>query len=361
MSQRFLFRSFEAHNFRAFRDFKIPKFRRVNVIGGLNGSGKTTLLEALFCLSDWKNVGSLQKALLWRGLLADSQQTADFLFHLGDRQNRMQLKTVARDFTEELTAEYKSLPLGNDQQLNQVVNISDAKLVSVSNQKQDGFHVKVDFDGQNEIEYNAIFEGQAATIKILRQLMRPAPKCTFLNKQLLTNNPEENAERFTAALQAKLKGRMKLLLQMLSPDAQDILLMKIGGQTTIGAEISNETYVPIGLLGDGAQFLLTMGLAIAASKDGAVFFDEFDTAIHYSRLKVVWKALFDLAADFNCQIFAATHSRECIEAASEGASEANRDQDLQYIRLDKLESGIVATSYSIEDLRNAFSEGWEVR
>jgi predicted ATPase len=43
-----MFTSFEAKNFRGFRDLVISELSRVNLIAGMNNVGKTSLLEALF-------------------------------------------------------------------------------------------------------------------------------------------------------------------------------------------------------------------------------------------------------------------------------------------------------------------------
>jgi hypothetical protein len=69
MSTNYWFKSVEVSNYRGLRHLEIPRFRRVNVIGGLNGSGKTTLLESLFTIADWKSPVAVMKHSLWRQLL----------------------------------------------------------------------------------------------------------------------------------------------------------------------------------------------------------------------------------------------------------------------------------------------------
>jgi hypothetical protein len=187
------------------------------------------------------------------------------------------------------------------------------------------------------------------------------PVFVFMTKSTMTVMAEA-VTRFSYALQRKQKGRLLSLTQITSPWVSDLQITEIGGAPYVCGEISDGNLVPIPALGDGTLTLLSIGMAIIQAEGGAVLLDEFDTAIHFSRLKIVWREIAKLANEFNCQIFAATHSRECISAASEGLAEAGLFKDLQYIRLDRAVDGeTTSVLYSAEELTDALAENWEVR
>ncbi|WP_300713737.1 AAA family ATPase, partial [uncultured Brachyspira sp.] len=66
--------------------------------------------------------------------------------------------------------------------------------------------------------------------------------------------------------------------------------------------------------GEGINRYIAIICAIWASKDGYLFIDEIENGIHYTNYPKLWKLIFDISKEANCQIFAATHSKECIEA-----------------------------------------------
>ncbi len=99
-------------------------------------------------------------------------------------------------------------------------------------------------------------------------------------------------------------------------------------------------------------------------KNGIVLIDEFENSIHYSALIDVWKAVFRSAEEFNCQIFATTHSSECVKAAHIAFSEMypeKEDYDFSFYRLEKFDGKIVAKHYKREALEGAIDLGLEVR
>ncbi|HFC93533.1 MAG TPA: ATP-binding protein, partial [Leucothrix mucor] len=45
-----------------------------------------------------------------------------------------------------------------------------------------------------------------------------------------------------------------------------------------------------------------------------LFIDEIDNGIHFSILDTIWKTILTLSKELNVQVFATTHSKECIES-----------------------------------------------
>ena len=82
--------------------------------------------------------------------------------------------------------------------------------------------------------------------------------------------------------------------------------------------------VPLNSLGDGMLRVLQVVLKVYSAKGGFLLIDEFENGLHFSVQEKVWKLLFELAQKLDIQIFATTHSWDCIESFTNAAIE-NKD------------------------------------
>ena len=72
--------------------------------------------------------------------------------------------------------------------------------------------------------------------------------------------------------------------------------------------------VPLGSLGDGVRHLLIISLAVIRSIGGAVMIDEIDTGLHHTVMTDMWRMLIKTAKRLNVQVFATTHSLDCVRS-----------------------------------------------
>ncbi len=70
--------------------------------------------------------------------------------------------------------------------------------------------------------------------------------------------------------------------------------------------------VPIGSMGDGMWRMLGLALAIANADGGVLLVDEIDTGLHYTVMEDMWRMLSEAAAAGSVQVFATTHSHDCV-------------------------------------------------
>lgn len=106
--------------------------------------------------------------------------------------------------------------------------------------------------------------------------------------------------------------------------------------------------------------LATLVLHIGNAPDGVVLVDEIENGLHHSILPKVWRAIGEVAREFNTQVFATTHSRECIVAAHRAFTESEV-YDFRLHRLERLKETIRAVTYDREALEAAIETGLEVR
>ena len=95
------------------------------------------------------------------------------------------------------------------------------------------------------------------------------------------------------------------------------------GMISLATE-QNPNYVAITQLGDGFNKIFRYIVEIMYVKENGenrIMIDEIDTGIHYSKLKNFWTNVINVCKELNVQLFATTHSKECIEAFVEASKE----------------------------------------
>ena len=80
--------------------------------------------------------------------------------------------------------------------------------------------------------------------------------------------------------------------------------------------------IPLTLASGGMSKLAAILLSIPDQAGGVILIDEIENGFYYRRLSLVWKAILDSARAYDCQIFASSHSAECLNAAAALAEES---------------------------------------
>jgi uncharacterized protein YjeT (DUF2065 family) len=117
--------------------------------------------------------------------------------------------------------------------------------------------------------------------------------------------------------------------------------------------------VPLRSLGDGMNRILGLAVALVNVKEGMLLIDEVENGLHYSVQPDVWKLVFRTARDLNVQVFATTHSWDCIAAFQKAADQIDNEGLL--IRLSEKEGQIIPTLFDERRLSIATEEEIEVR
>ncbi len=106
--------------------------------------------------------------------------------------------------------------------------------------------------------------------------------------------------------------------------------------------------------------LLGITLSLVTSKDGVFICDEIESGLHYSVLLDVWRLIFKTAQELNIQVFAATHSSDCIKAFQRAAEEDKEDEGM-LIRLVRKGDKIKAILFNEDELETVVENDIEVR
>ncbi len=117
--------------------------------------------------------------------------------------------------------------------------------------------------------------------------------------------------------------------------------------------------IPLHTLGDGVNRLFGIALALAHAKDGMLLVDEIENGIHYSVQADLWRLVFETAARLNVQVFATTHSHDCIKGFAEAARESEEDGVL--VRLVRKGDRTLVGEFDERELELAVEGSIEVR
>jgi len=128
----------------------------------------------------------------------------------------------------------------------------------------------------------------------------------------------------------------------------------------VGFEDPKRKRVPLGSFGEGMRRLLALSLSLNQAQGGILLVDEIDTGLHYSILGEMWLLLVKAAIQHDLQVFATTHSLDCIRGLAwlcENHPELAGEVSLQKIdgRLDE------AVALDSKQIRIAVEQDLEVR
>jgi glycine cleavage system regulatory protein len=75
----------------------------------------------------------------------------------------------------------------------------------------------------------------------------------------------------------------------------------------------------------------------------------------------MWKVVIETATKQNAQVFATTHSWDCVKAFQQALSQSPHRDDGLLIRIDRNQAQTQATTYGVDELDIAIAQGIEVR
>ncbi len=360
----FPYASFEVTNFRCFNYLKIESFSRVNLITGLNNSGKTSLLEALFL-----HVGSRNPSLAlivngWRGLNIISEsaenQWASLFWQFKDSKSIRLVGTSSKGMNRSL--EIHIVSAGSILR-GEKAHSDPAELIS--GPRQNIVFEYVDEAGkQYKVKGVPVFVKKENMMTYELRMEPSLPRASMTGIFVSGNtgsNLDEEIQRFSNLRKKGKDGIVLAALRIIEPRLERLEILTYQGLSMIHGYLKGyDEPIPSPLLGDGVRRSLAILLAQGAAEKGVVLVDEIENGIHHSAMKSLWGVIAEASRSFDCQVFATTHSDECIRAAHDAFKEST-SYDLKLYRLDRKNGSIQAVMYDEEILDAALSIPLEVR
>jgi len=339
--------------FRGISSLTIAPLGRVNLLVGMNTAGKTTALEAIELVSNVGDPLRLRSICYRRGeILGGSSNGASgtildprHLFYGHQCNSTIQITVQHDSSSAEFTASFESALDGDPGNL---------KLRWLP----EDIAKKIDLLASKGSSLVSMFSGTHPWD------VQKEKRCLFVPSSGLS--PMQAMHELDSVLMTSNEAIVLTALQSIEPNIERLALSldTVSVEGRFGGVIVNcknrPPRLPIGTFGEGIWRMLGIALSLTWCKDGILLIDDIDSGLHYTVMEKMWNLIFETAKSLDVQVFATTHSRDCIESlASIARSDVYDNSDVMIHRIEAGKSH--AVSYS-EGAVNAVAEfGNEVR
>jgi len=357
--------------FRTFEEYTIEDLGRVNLFVGRNNSGKTTILEAAEMLLAPDSSAAVVRPAIRRGEmhLQEKERTRQF----ADISHLMHAHTCEPGAKFRIAGTESGIPLWLVCEVYLAKNLPGPTLTSPPEddtlEQWLALYINHQRSAEEPIALSMTSSGAIALDTIRMRSPRPNHQekpVSFVRTEAIDSS--ELQKFWDAIALTDEESNVVESLQMLDPriDRLAFLSSKPYGRyrnssSGIYVKLQGvEGRIPIGSLGDGIRHLLTLSLAVIRSRHGFVMIDEIDTGLHHSVMSDMWRVIIGTAERLDVQIFATTHSLDCVRSL---AWLANTQPDLcRDVRVHRVDSERPSTVvYSPSEISTAAAQHVELR
>ena len=372
---------FKIENFKKFDSLEVNDIGLFNLIVGDNNVGKTCLLEALLFDEDGQQLlNNFYLALTKRGLKFQIEEITrkvngisttktiypkenyfkEYIF--GKFDNKIKISNKKNQFTEisiiddfqlaGFLTKTKDLPDYNNIKLEEnKVGIKSEKENIKDLYSVKGYNFSLTEYAKYGILINQNRKKSFFSIYDYNENILNFPLISFNDTPL-----EEETIKIYETL--KTKQEKEILLNALKVVNDKIVGIDFRGNFNdlksvflISYDDKNE-FVPLNFLGDGFKRIFYIILKMLSLKGKRILIDEIEIGIHYSKMKDFWINILKVGKELDVQLFATTHSQECIEAFMEASKEINQD-DIRLIQLqvDKVDNNTYASTFKYKNIK----------
>jgi AAA15 family ATPase/GTPase len=125
-------------------------------------------------------------------------------------------------------------------------------------------------------------------------------------------------------------------------------------------DIGLSEMLPLAQVGEGVYHLATILGNLIGEKTDVLLIDEIENGLHHSVHRQIWAGLAKVAKELNVQIFATTHSGECLQAAHWAFLE-RKPYDFRVIQLFRSEGAVQGRVLDQEHIEAAIEADIELR
>ncbi len=329
--------SLQVEGFRAFQNFSMSGLGRINLIVGENNSGKTSVLEAVQLVASRGDLLALSSITGRRGerfwnendRSLRSEIDIGHLFHGHDFQvgARFKIAAIGVAFAGHLEVEViplnrnqptlfeESVEAGLDPETRFPLAALSLKTTGDTVQNREPVAFPITFRGGISLDY----------ARRSRPVVAESGEIEFVATAGLSI--DELVVRFEAVVANPEEKLVYEALGCIEPDIERLVTVSSeirrggypGGRGAFYAKLRNvANRIPLGVMGDGMWRMLALVLALVRARNGILLIDEIDTGLHHTVLERMWKLVNEAGAPdkLNVQVFATTHSGDCVKALS---------------------------------------------
>lgn len=323
-----MIKEFRAENFRKFRKFCLPGLRRINIIVGRNACGKTALLEGLRIATlgspaavpelNWTRGGYAFPSLtaemfrsMWETWFLDRNMGKTILLYYDSDGVGYTLR-ISFDFEGAVTA-----PNSN------VVGIPPSSVSPPTEGPGPSLFlfspttmVPIAFERLAPAGKTGVIRAMLTAQGLVtydRVLPEWGPATHYFPSTSITA-PSDNAQRFSNLVLAGRREEIVAVVRREFPFIKDVSVLSPTGIPLIWATLDSGVSLPMTIVSAGLHKFLSLILAVVALRRGVLLIDEIENGLFHDRLEALWSVLHHLSCESEAQIFATTHSLECLRA-----------------------------------------------
>ncbi len=370
-----MIRTLKLKGYRGFDSYELDGLTRINLLVGKNNCGKTSLLESINLLVSGGDPIVLEQSASRRGeinLLADSDLTVR-------RDNTLDISHLFLGHSLSPGVSFLLSSENNNESVS--VEILDMEELNVDAQR-DLFEDEMDSTqtlcleiSRNERDKYPLIpvndDGSVVIPRYSRSRQRwqkdspVTPSVQFLAPDSLY--PGSMREMWDKVLVEGRESDVIAAMKILDQDIESIHFLTghyprmFSDKTGVVVGFRHDTRrLPLGSHGDGMRRLLALSLSLIRTTNGVLLIDEIDTGLHWSIMKEMWRLIVNTACMTNVQVFATTHSYDCIKGfASLVESCPEFAQEISIQKIDRsLEQ---AVNLDAEKIQIAVGQDIEVR
>lgn len=298
--------------FRRFADYRMKECARVNLLVGDNNCGKTTILEALhlFSLGDAHaalTLGAERRGeLLYRGEVgngATSEWYPSIRHFLNGHAVQPGITIRVSDGQSEYAVD--------------VININDAPAhtwigrfrdFGVRCQWSDDARTPAYFPIDKHGAFDSMtFGGADLDERFSRRVQLLDAEFPSIHIRSLWDSVNEQG------LDVEVINALRVVKHDIERIYFDVVQLPTNPRTGVKfRDAASRELLPIGNLGQGIYRMLELSVALVWCKNGIFLVDEIDTALHWSIMGDIWKLVIETSVRNNTQVFATTHSFDCL-------------------------------------------------
>ncbi len=320
-----LLRDLTIENYRSFDKYRLDNLARVNLLVGDNNCGKTSVLEAVELFCSPSPVIAIKRIARRRGETIPS---------VGERTVGRSVETVAGFFRDRSVRPGAHFRLTSVDSLVATIDIRTPRQRKlIEDEPVDIFEQRLTLQvhaprfatppiQSAPLEPTGAFVattgyGYSGTVP---DSEFPAPSVEFVGPDSATSG--ESSSRWDRVILGGMKNRVLEAMRILYPSAIDINYLSGSGAASSRSQIvlslrDDSQPWQFGSLGEGSKRIFAISTALSSCHRGVALLDELDTGLYYSRLADMWRMVIQSAKDLDVQVFATTHSLDCIRGLAE--------------------------------------------
>ena len=376
----------ELRGYRGFNNFELADLRQVNLIVGNNTCGKTTILEAVELLVSGGHPAAFKRSAMRRGELVwhyrdDPQEplvgirgtsgmpraVLSHFFHGHGLKPGAQFRLSADDSPGEEHPNWLSaeLSLCSEVETSSFSDLSETdRLLPLGYRMPDKGGPDAEFFLSAEHNLGKPFllpvgEDGALLDDVYRLRVSNGSIVPLRFLTLDSFDPRSMSKEWDRLQAEGREAEAVESLRSLLPDIASIHFLADGAGILIGsADVGSR--LPIGTYGDGVKRLLALALSFVGGSGGFLLIDEIDTGLHWTVMEDMWRLVVETAERSNVQVFATTHSDDCIRGL--GSLVQSCPDLAQQISLQKVHPALKrAVALYDQGIQVAVEQGIEVR